>query len=361
MFSFLLLVGSLYTPTAALLKAQDAPVHAEEKAEPKQRESLPLEKVTVFLRGEGVRQQEGIYEWVDRAVRLASMEGFFSPKDITIVFQEDADPDFRNGPSISIVFEPKHRDISVKEGRAPVQLTKVTIALDGEEVFKQEDIYEWGGKAAQLVIEWFPILDKIFETEGFVPSNDITLRFRRMDGVANASGTTVRISDNWVLRQSRQDFGMVTHEMIHIVQRYGGRGGTSIPTWAMEGITDFSRHAYYEPDVLMRPTNPERNTYKDSYQVTGGFFMWIEHAYDKEFVKKLNQHARSRTWSDDVFEKYTGKGPEELWKEYGEFLQTIEGTRILPSRDFGRTKLGNTYSVERQPTERRPGGRTTAN
>ena len=365
-FASLLLVGFLHIPTAATLKAQDVPVQAEEKAEPKEREPISLDKVTVFVRGAGVHKQEGIYECVDRAIRLASMEGFIAPQDITIVFQEDSDRDFREGPSISIVFEPKTRDIPVKEGRAPAQLTKVTIALDGEVVFKQEDIYEWGGKAAQLVIEWFPILDKIFETEGFTPVNDLTLRFRRMEGVANASGTTIRISDNWVLRQSRQDFGMVAHEMLHVIQRYGGRGGTSIPTWAMEGLTDFSRHAYYEPDVLMRPTNPDQNKYTDSYQVTGGFFMWIEHAYDKEFTKKLNQHARSRTWSDDVFEKYTGKGPEELWKEYGEFLRTIEGTRILPSRDFGRVKLGSTYSIERRPTERqpaerRPGGRAATN
>ena len=75
---------------------------------------------------------------------------------------------------------------------------------------------------------------------------------------------------------------------------------------------------------------------ESSYQVTGGFFMWIEHVYDKEFVKKLNQHARSRTWSNDVFEKYTGKDAETLWKEHNEFLQTLEGNRILPSRDFGR-------------------------
>jgi len=333
------LLGCLYvadTPFTVHLTAQEAVQ--------KERAPIQLETVTVFLRGAGLSKQEGIYEWVDRAVRSASAEGFVPPKDISVVFQENADPDFRDGASISIVFNPKIISLSPHEGRAPTQLEKVTIALDGEEVFKQEGIYEWSCKAAQLVIEWFPIFDKIFETEEFIPGNEITLRFRRMDGVANASGTTIRISDNWVLRQSRQDFGMVAHEMIHIVQRYGGRGGTSIPGWAMEGVTDFARHAYYEPDVVMRRNGPN-DTYRSSYQVTGGFFMWIEHVYDKEFVKKLNQHARNRTWPDDVFEKYTGKDAETLWKEHNEFLQTIPDNRILPSRDFGREKLGNTYSI----------------
>ena len=243
----------------------------------------------------------------------------------------------------------KSEEMEKKSERPPVRLEKITIVLEGEEVQTQEGIHEWSAKAAQLCMEYFPIFDKIFATEEFVPEKEMTLIFRKMDGVANASGTTIRISADWI-RRSPGDFGMVAHEMTHLIQRYGGgRGQGGIPTWAMEGITDFARHAYYEPDVLMRPVNLETNKYNDSYQITGGFFMWIEHAYDKEFVKKLNQHARSRTWSEDVFEKYTGKGPEELWKEYVEFLRTIEGTRILPTRDFGREKLGSTYSVQPPP------------
>ena len=236
--------------------------------------------------------------------------------------------------------EPKKRD--------PVQLTKVTVVIEGD-ALKQKGIHEWAGKAAQLVVEWYPIFDKIFETERFVPENEVTLVFRKIDGVAFTSGTTITISADWI-RRSPGDFGMVAHEMTHVIQRYpSGRGSGGIPTWAMEGITDFARHAYYEPDVLMRPVNLEQAKHTDSYQITGGFFMWIEHVYDKEFVKKLNQHARQRTWSDEVFEKYTGKNVEILWAEYIDFLRKIEGTRILPTRDFNRKKLGNTYSVTPLP------------
>ncbi|MCL2710825.1 MAG: basic secretory family protein [Planctomycetaceae bacterium] len=255
--------------------------------------------------------------------------------------------------------------VEVPKGREPVKLETVNIIVE-EDVRDREVVLAWAEKAKELVIEWYPIMDKVFETEGVVPGNDITIIFREMDSVANASGSTIRINADWVRRQP-QDFGMVFHEMLHVIQRYGGggrgaggAGGTGIPTWAMEGITDFARHAYYEPTVVMR-RNGANDTYRSSYQVTGGFFMWIEHVYDKEFVKKLNQHARSRTWSDDVFEKYTGKDAETLWKEHNEFLQTLEGNRILPSRDFGRVGLGNTYSVTPQPSARpagQPGGRT---
>jgi hypothetical protein len=240
---------------------------------------------------------------------------------------------------------PKERD--------PVQLTKVTVVLEGEDVLKQEGIHEWAAKAAQLVVEYYPIFDKKFESEGFVPKKEITLIFRKMDGVAFSSGTSITISADWIKR-SPGDFGMVAHEMTHVIQQYpGGRGEGGIPTWLMEGMTDYARHVFYEPDVLMRPTNPDRDNYTGSYQITGGFLMWIEHAYDKEFVSKLNKHARQRTYSDDLFEKYTGKNAETLWKEYGDFLRTLEGNRILPSREFGRKRLGATYSVA--PPQPQPG------
>ena len=243
---------------------------------------------------------------------------------------------------------PQEGDEAESKERTPVQLAKVTVILDGEDVVKQEGIHEWAGKAAQLVAEWYPIFDKLFESEGFVPENEVTLVFRKMDGVAHASGGTITISADWV-RQRPDDFGMVAHELVHVIQRYpGGRGEGRIPGWAMEGIADFARHAYYEPDVLMRPTNPDRNTYTDSYQITGGFFMWIEHVYDKEFIKKLNTHARQRTYSNELFETYTSKDIDTLWQEFADFLRTIPGNRILPVRDFGREKLGTTYSVERR-------------
>jgi hypothetical protein len=234
-----------------------------------------------------------------------------------------------------------------KEERAGVRLEKVSIVFEGDDVLQQEGIYLWAAKAAELTKEYYPILDKLLESDDFIPPNEITIVFRKMDGVAFASGNSIVISADWI-RRNPGDFGMVAHEMVHVIQQYGGGGRGAqgrIPGWAMEGITDFARHAYYEPDVLMRPVNLERANYTDSYQITGGFFMWIEHVYDKEFVKKLNTHARLRTYSEDLYQKYTGKQVEVLWQEYVQFLRTIEGTRILPSRDFGRQKLGATYSV----------------
>jgi len=248
------------------------------------------------------------------------------------------------------------------EGREPVQPTRVTVIIEGEDVLQQPGIHAWAAKAAELVVEWFPIFDKIFETDGFVPSSEVYIVFRNMQGVAHATGNRIVISSNWIRSpQGINDFGMVAHELIHVIQRYpGGRGQGGIPFWAMEGVTDFARHAYYEPNVLMRPVNLERARHTDSYQITGGFFMWIEHVYDDNFVHRLHTHARHRTWSDEVFERYTGKDVETLWGEYIEFLRTIPDTRILPSRDFGRVGMGNTYRISPQPTITPPSSTSTS-
>ena len=225
--------------------------------------------------------------------------------------------------------------------RAPVQLEKITVTLEGEEVLKQEGINEWAGKAAKLVTEYYPKFDKLLETEGFVPPKELTVIFRKMDGVAFSTGTQIVISADWIKRQPG-DFGMVAHELVHNIQRYpGGRGPGGAPGWVTEGIADYIRHVYFEPEVPMRPINPERDTYTSSYQITAAFFMYIVATYDKDFITKLNAHARQRTYSDDVFEKYTGKKLDELHAEHIEKVVRPlqqENKRLVPDVRFPQLK-----------------------
>lgn len=226
------------------------------------------------------------------------------------------------------------------EERKPVHLEKLTIIFEGEEVLKQEGIHEWAGKAGKIVTECYPKFDKLLESEGYTPPKEMSIIFRKMAGVAFSTGTQIVISADWI-KQQPQDFGMVAHELVHIIQRYpGGRGEGGAPGWVTEGIADYIRHAHFEPDVQMRPVNPTQIKYTDQYQITAGFFMWIEHIYDKEFVTKLNAHARQRTYSDDLFEKYNGKNLDNLWAEYVEFLQQQPGNtpRLKPSEVFNRKK-----------------------
>ena len=228
-----------------------------------------------------------------------------------------------------------------KSERSPVYLDKITVILEGEEVLKQEGINVWGGKAAKIVTEYYPKFDKLLETENFTPPKELTIIFRKMDGVAFSTGTQIVISADWIRRQPG-DFGMVAHELVHNIQRYpGGRGQGGAPGWVTEGIADYIRHVYFEPEVPMRPINPDRDTYTSSYQITAAFFMYIVAYYDKDFITKLNMHARHRTYSDDVFEKYTGKKLDELHAEHIEKVVRPlqqENKRLVPDVRFPQLK-----------------------
>ena len=221
--------------------------------------------------------------------------------------------------------------------RAPVYLEKLTIILEGQDVVQQEGIREWADKAGQVVTKYFPIFDKLLETEGFLPETEISIVFRKMDGVAFASGTQIVISADWIRRQPG-DLGMVAHELVHVIQRYPGRGqGQGLPFWAMEGLTDYIRHVHFEPEVPMRPVDPDRANYTDAYQITGGFFMYIVDTYDRDFIVKLNEMGRKRTYSEDIFEASTGKALTDIWAEYAEVvLRPLheQNQRIVPAERF---------------------------
>jgi len=223
--------------------------------------------------------------------------------------------------------------------RHPVYLEKLTIILEGEEVLKQEGVHEWAGKAGKIVTDYYPIFDKLLETEGFIPEKEMSIVFRKMEGVAFASGTQIVISADWI-RRSPGDFGMVAHELVHIIQRYpGGRNsqGQGLPGWAMEGMTDYIRHVHFEPEVQMRAVDSDRARYTDSYQITGGFFMYIVDTYDKDFITKLNEMGRKRTYSEGIYEASTGKNIDVLWTEYVEKVlkpMQEQNRRIVPATQF---------------------------
>ncbi|MCL2349776.1 MAG: basic secretory family protein [Planctomycetaceae bacterium] len=207
------------------------------------------------------------------------------------------------------------------------RLEKVTVEIRPD-VAEQEGIADWAEKARQLVVEWYPKMDRLLESDGFVPPKEVTLVFEKMDGVAGTAGNVIHISADWIKKQP-DDFGMVAHELVHVIQSYPRRTG---PGWVTEGIADYIRHAHYEPDAPMPRINPDRASYRDAYKTTAGFFIWIEKNYDKDFVKKLNVSMRDRTYQDDIFEKSTGKKLDDLWKEYADTF------RKTPQREISQPR-----------------------
>ncbi len=167
-----------------------------------------------------------------------------------------------------------------------------------------------------VVQEWYPKLVAMLPSAGFAAPTNFSIVFKRdMAGVADTSGTRIRVAAKW-FRENLQGeaVGSVVHEMVHVVQQYGGRrrdhsDATPIPCWLTEGLTDYIRWYHYEPQShgadIPRP-RLARARYDDSYRVTANFLNWVSENYDPAFVPKLNAIIREGTYNEQSWTQLTG-------------------------------------------------------
>ena len=179
------------------------------------------------------------------------------------------------------------------------------------------DLDEWGKQARALCDKWYPKITELLPTDGFKPSTNVSLVFKKdMKGVAGTSRASIAISADYV-RSHTNDFGMVIHELTHVVQAYPpNRAG-----WLVEGIADYIRLFHFEPDAPRPRINPDKASYRDAYKTTAIFLDWAQKQHDKELVKKLNAALREGRYRDELFKDCTGKTVDELWKEFTDTLR----------------------------------------
>lgn len=135
------------------------------------------------------------------------------------------------------------------------------------------------------------------------------------DGVAATSGGVIVFNPEW-FRQHPDDIDVVTHEAMHVVQAYPGDAG---PWWLTEGIADYVRYVFGVDNASANwklPAYNEKQHYTQSYRITARFFLWLEKKKRKDIIDKLDVAMRSRTYTDAIWKKLTGKTVDELWAEY---------------------------------------------
>ena len=193
------------------------------------------------------------------------------------------------------------------------------------------DLTEWADKELRPVVEtWYPKLVALLPSEGFTPRTNVTLRFREdMGGTpASAGGGFVNCNAGWFRGElNREARGSVVHEMVHVVQNYGGRrrdnpDATRMPGWLVEGIPDYIRWYLYEPQTKgaeITARNLARAKYDGSYRVTANFLNWVTTTYDANLVQKLNAAGRAGKYREELWKEATGKTVQELGDEWKHF------------------------------------------
>ncbi|MCG2613210.1 basic secretory family protein [Terrimonas sp. NA20] len=133
-------------------------------------------------------------------------------------------------------------------------------------------------------------------------------------GVAATSNGIVRYNPEW-MKKHPEDIDVVTHEAMHIVQNYGGKG----EGWLTEGIADYVRYRYgvnNEKGNWSLPAFKETQSYTNSYRITARFLAWLEKNVNKKIVDQLDEASRKGTYTSNTWKELTGKTVDELWKDY---------------------------------------------
>ena len=175
-------------------------------------------------------------------------------------------------------------------------------------------------KAKAIVEEWYPKINEVlFDKDHPLPTATVRLTFEPMKGVAHATTDGIHISEEWVTKKAPKDYGMVVHELTHVVQDYKGKGDG----WLTEGIADYVRHKFFEKDVdkLAQQINPDKSSYKQAYTIAAAFLFWLEQKKDKDIVHKLNAASHDGTYKVDLFKQLCGADVDALWKEFTDSLR----------------------------------------
>jgi hypothetical protein len=189
----------------------------------------------------------------------------------------------------------------------------VVVHLDTQEVKDSAQLTAWGNQAKELIEQWYPRIVNMIPTKGFTPPAETGLTMRNSDkGIAWTSGDHITVASGWV-KQHPEDIGLVFHELVHVIQHYK----QIEPSWVMEGIADYLRWAIYEgksPNWF--PYNDKPRGFEASYQVTAGFFLWLETDACPGIVNRLSTAMRKNTYQESFFKEQTGRSLESLWAEY---------------------------------------------
>ncbi len=194
--------------------------------------------------------------------------------------------------------------------QAPPDKKPFTLTITGE---IDPDLAPVVGQLTTLFYQSYPKLVKRFEHPKKPAPRHINLAFARNIKVpAYYGNSTITVSVEW-LQKHPDDLGVLTHELTHAVQAYPN----SDPGWLTEGLADYSRHLYgpkEQPGWALPAQLSAKQSYKDSYRVTGRFLLWLD-AKHPGVVDKLHRRMQDREFAIEDFQTMTGTTIDALWED----------------------------------------------
>jgi hypothetical protein len=201
---------------------------------------------------------------------------------------------------------------------------KYTATIDTSET---PDLTEWSNeKLVPMVVEWYPKLVAMLPSQGYSAPTHFSITFRAdKKGVADTGGTRINCAAGFFRNELKgQALGAILHEMVHVVQQYGGARRINPhpapnPGWIVEGIPDYIRWYKYEPQShgadISKRGYPKAN-YDGMYRISANFLNYVVDKYDKNLIVELNTACREGKYSDDIWPKLTGKSVTDLNTEW---------------------------------------------
>jgi len=177
-------------------------------------------------------------------------------------------------------------------------------------------VFAWKGKA--LIEEWYPkISDILFGPNHELPGDSVTLICEPMQSIAytDIRKNRIHISAEYI-KANPEDYGMVVHELTHIVQHYAKLQREQV--WLQEGIADYVRHKYFERDIenLAAAVDSTRDNYRTGYRVTAAFLFWLENNSNPAVVREINRGCRDGHCTVELFRGACGTDVDALWNKF---------------------------------------------
>ncbi|MET0384623.1 MAG: hypothetical protein ABW321_01630 [Polyangiales bacterium] len=128
-----------------------------------------------------------------------------------------------------------------------------------------------------------------------------------------AGGTSIAVAGDW-LWYYPQDYDLVTHEAMHIVQGYTRAG--DCPYW-VEGVADVARAWFGKNNVAAGWRLVPGNSVLDGTRQSAHFLDWVAYAYGRNVIVNLDQTLRaSGCPGDDFWIAQTRLSGQMLWDQY---------------------------------------------